>query len=152
MAGVRVPGVDADRQAIDRFFAEMGDLKRVFILRDGRTCVRSKMQRVGLSVEEACRRWQFSVRVFEAVRSDLASGIAVRYEDLVLNPVDTLGPVCRFLGVSFGHCMLEGTNNEKMRVEYRQESFDRSKLALDDIPAGTFELIEPDLRACGYLP
>jgi hypothetical protein len=152
MAGVRVPEVDTDQDAIERFLGAHGDVLRVFILRDGRTCVRSKVRRVGLSVEEACRRWQFSVRVSEAVASDRTSGLVIRYEDLVQRPIETLGPVCSFLGVRLDQRMLEGTNNGKMRIEYRQRSLDQTTLTLDDVPSGTFELIERDLRACGYIP
>jgi hypothetical protein len=152
IAGVRVPEVDTDQQAIDRFFTEIGDVPRVFILRDGRTCVRSKVRRVGLDVEEACRRWQFSVRVCEAVSSYPTRGIVIRYEDLVRRPLETLGPVCSFLGVGVDSRMLDGTSNSKMRAEYRRSSLDHSTLTLSDVPSGTFELIESDLRACGYIP
>ena len=47
--------------------------------------------------------------------------------------------------------MLEGTRNSKMRSEYQQRGIDASKLDLDGIPDGCIELIEDDLRYCGYL-
>ena len=137
---------------LDLFFnRHMKGRKIVFVLRDGRTCVRSKVSRTGQSVELACARWRYSAEVYRFLTSRHDNRICVRFEDLLLDPARTLGAVCSFLGVAFQESMLRGTGNDKLRPEYRQPRLDTSRLGLDDIPAGCLELIRDDLERCGYV-
>ena len=143
------PGAPVD--VLDAFFnRQMKGRKIVFILRDGRTCVRSKVARTGQSVEQACARWKYSAEVYRFLSSRHENNVRIRFEDLVLRPEPTLAGVCAFLGVPYQASMLQGTRNSKLRPEYRREQFDDSKLALDDIPPGCIDRIRDDLERCGY--
>jgi hypothetical protein len=123
--------------------------KIIFILRDGRTCVRSKMQRTGQSMEEACRRWKLSVAMYHFLRAE--GQLCIKYEDLLLHPRNVLKEVCQFLGVAFDNALLGGTASTKMLAEYRQNQFDTTKLSLENIPPGCTELLWDELRACAYV-
>lgn len=63
---------DAQIDVFDTFFNDLlGGLKMIFILRDGRTCIRSKMKRNAVSFEAACDRWLYSVAVQNSLFSRL---------------------------------------------------------------------------------
>jgi len=144
------PGAKID--VLDLFFNRyMSRRKIVFILRDGRTCVRSKVSRTGQSLELACERWKYSAAVYRFLVARHDNSICVRFEDLLLHPAQTMVAVCAFLGVPYQESMLEGTRNDKMRPDYRQPRFDTTKLALHDIPEGCVDRIQDDLRLCGYV-
>ncbi len=147
-----VANPDAPVAVLDRFFNHhLRGVKIVFVLRDGRTCVRSKVARTGQSLELACERWKYSVKVYRFLESRHDNRICVRFEDLLRDPERTLTAICTFLGVAYQPAMLAGTRSEKMRPDYRQPQLDTSKLALFDVPPGCLERIGDDLRLCGYL-
>ena len=132
------------------FDVAFGDVHVVFVLRDGRSCVRSKMRRKGFGVEDAVDRWRYSVVVHDALIGRPKTDI-VRFEDLLADPEGTLSPVCASLGVAWSPAMLEGTTSEKMRPEYRRAGLDGSASDVTDVPEGCLELIADDLRRLGYL-
>lgn len=137
---------------LDAFFnGYLSGIKVVFILRDGRTCVRSKMARTGQPVEVACERWNYSVEVYKFLRDRHESNIRVRYEDLLTAPHETLEEICGFLGVTFQPQMLCGTTNSKIPKEYRRADLDVTKLQLNEVPAGCLEHIANGLQDCGYM-
>jgi hypothetical protein len=137
---------------LDLFFNHyLAGVKVVFILRDGRTCVRSKVTRTGQTIEEACKRWNDSVEVYKFLQLRHRNNICVRYENLVASPKEILGQVCGFLEIEFQPAMLEGTANEKLRKEYRRDSLDASRLKLNHIPPSCLDLINDGLRHCGYI-
>jgi hypothetical protein len=143
---------DATIDVLDRFFNEfMNGRKIVFVLRDGRTCVRSKMARTGQSLELACERWKYSVKVYRFLSARDHDTLCIRFEDLLLCPKQTLADVCALLGVPYQESMLQGTANAKMPLDYRQRELDLSKLELSDIPPGCVERIRGELELCGYL-
>ncbi|HEY9508230.1 MAG TPA: sulfotransferase, partial [Verrucomicrobiae bacterium] len=145
------PGQSID--VLDLFFNHyLAGIKVIFIVRDGRTCVRSKMTRTGKSVEQACKLWGDSVGVCRFLESHHHKNIRLRYEDLVTAPKENLEKICAFLGIEFQPEMLGGTANRKLRTEYQRDTLDTSKLELKDIPAGCMERIRDELRYCGYLP
>jgi hypothetical protein len=136
---------------LDRFFNEcLAGVKIVFVLRDGRTCVRSKVRRTGQSVAEACARWRYSVDVWRFLATRHAKNIRIRYEDVVREPVGTLSAVCAFLDVPFEPAMLRGTDSAKLRPEYRRQALDLSALDLAGVPDGCIERIRTELALCGY--
>ena len=136
----------------DRFFNDvMSDVKVVFILRDGRRCVRSKFDRVDVPFDEGCRRWHYSVDMWRFLRDRHANNLRVHFEDLLAAPEETLRDICRFLGVRFRRRMLRGAENRKMRPEYRQSGIDASKLAPVELPAEVETSLEDALRETGYL-
>ena len=131
------------------FLGGVGDVKVAFVLRDGRSCIASKVARTGQAYDTAVRFWRFSVEVFRRVEG--AGGVTVRFEDLVTNPVPELRRVCDHLGVRYSPRMLKGTTNRKMRAEYRQEGLDAAKAAPAKLPDQVLAEIEPELRLLGYL-
>jgi hypothetical protein len=145
------PGQSID--VLDLFFNHyLAGIKVIFIVRDGRTCVRSKMARVGRSVEQACQLWSESIGVYRFLETRHQNNLRLRYEDLITAPEENLKKVCAFLGINFQPEMLSGTANRKLRKEYQHDGLDTSKLELKDIPAGCMERIRDELRYCGYIP
>lgn len=143
---------DAKVDVLDYFFREgLSGVKVVFILRDGRTCVRSKVNRTGQLVELACARWKFSVEVYRYLRERHPDHATLRFEDLLQEPVGVLTEICDFLGVPFEQGMVKGTRNPKIPPQYRQDSFVKTKLALGGEEEKWHPLIAEELRYCGYL-
>lgn len=135
---------------LEHFFDEvMAGIHVIFILRDGRTCVRSKMNRKGLDVAEAAERWRYSVRVHDALLGR-ANGSILRFEELLSDPEGVLTPVCEALGVGWDAAMLSGTESDKMRPEYRRTGLDARAAEVGEVPDGCLELIRDDLLRLGY--
>ncbi len=142
---------DEPVDVLDAFFNRiLAQRKLVFILRDGRTCVRSKMARTGQPLEVACERWLYSVRVHDFLICRPAA-MSIKYESLLTEPVDTLGSVCEFLGVRYDSRMLAGTAHSRMNPDYRHDGLDTSKLDLEGVPEGCEARLAEALEACGYL-
>ena len=78
-------------------------------------------------------------------------GVAIRFEDLLSAPEETLTKVCNGLGVPFAPEMLRGTDHPGMISDYRQSDLDRTKLEVTPLPEDAVALIEDDLRFCGYV-
>lgn len=122
----------------------------VFVLRDGRSCALSKMRRAGLTLAEACERWQLSVRCWEFLQRRPFPTICLRFEDLLARPQELLTPICAQLGLAFDPAMLAGTGSERLLPEYRRDGFDLSRATDIDLPAEGLALIAGDLQRCGY--
>jgi len=136
---------------IDFFFRKsMYDIKTIFILRDGRTCVRSKVKRTGQPFVLACERWNFSVQVYRYLKES-HNNITVKFEELLKNPCQVLENICSFLSIPFEKKMLEGTRNKKMLPEYQKDTFDLSKIELKNISDEDFTLIKDGLKFCNYM-
>lgn len=140
-----------DPQSITRFFDYHNDLKHIFILRDGRTCVRSKVSRTGMSVASACQRWQFSARVFQQFQAGRVQGKTVKFEHLLADPISILRQLCDFLGLTFSPDMLKGTDHPGMRPEYRRANIDPTRAELAPLSDEAVQMMEPELRLCGYI-
>lgn len=139
------------QDVLEHFFNDVfRDVHVVFVLRDGRSCVRSKMNRRGFDVASACDRWRYSVTVHDALVGRPKTSI-LRFEDLVCDPKTTLTPVCESLGTSWSPLMLDGTASEKMRPEYRRSGLDQQASDVTEVPEGCLDLIADDLRRLGYL-
>ena len=137
---------------IDFFFREsMYDIKIIFILRDGRTCVRSKVKRTGQPFALACKRWNFSVQVYRYLKESHNNNITVKFEELLKNPRQVLENICSFLSIPFEEKVLKGTRNEKMLPEYRKDTFDLSKIELENISDEDFTFIKDGLKFCNYI-
>jgi hypothetical protein len=135
-------------ELFNKFF---GKQKIVFILRDGRTCINSKVNRTGQSFEDACRRWQYSVRCYRFFVEKHSMNICIKYEDLLYEPKFTLGRICAFLDIPYQETMLAGVNNSKIPSEYRTKNIDLSKLLSISLPQHIAEKIHSDMQYCGYL-
>lgn len=152
-AAISVPGSCGDTdQHLGIFFNELlADQLIVFILRDGRSCVASKMKRAGLSLEAACERWIFSVRCWDFLRRRSMPTAILRFEDILVQPVKALEEVCAHLGVAYQASMLSGTSSERLLPEYRQEGFDLTRLQEISVSPPGYALLQPDLLRTGYL-
>jgi hypothetical protein len=143
---------EAKIDILDRFFnGYLSDIKIIFILRDGRTCVKSKVSRTGISLEAACERWKFSVKVYRFLKNNHHNNICIKFEDLLTQPSEILKSICNFLTILYEDSMLKGTLCYKMLPEYRQTGFDLSKLELHYIPQGCDQLIYEELKFCHYV-
>lgn len=136
---------------LDLFLNEyLAPLKIIYLLRDGRACVESKLNRTSQSLQEACRKWLFSVRVYEFLQSR-PNTLLLRYEDLLAQPAKTLQQVYQFLEVGRFDDFQSGTMSEKIPGEYRTTSIEAGRAGefTEDHPS--VEFIGDELRRCGYL-
>jgi hypothetical protein len=139
-------------EVFDYFFNErLKDVKVIFILRDGRTCINSKVSRTGQSFSTAGERWKYSVMLYRFLKERHSNNICIKFEELLAEPEKTLNAVCKFLKVPYEDSMQQGTSNPKMRPEYRQKTIDTSKTAATELPDDTLKNISHDLIYCGYL-
>lgn len=92
--------------------------KVIFIVRDGRHCVNSKMKRAGLSYDEAVKRWKASIGLLNSFLEKEVNMHICRYEDLLESPEEVLAGVCEFLGYQFNDAMMKGTENPMMPNMY----------------------------------
>lgn len=149
LAHPELPPIDV----LDRFFNDaLAGVPVVFLLRDGRTCVRSKVKRTGQSVAQACERWRYSVDVWRFFRDGHDRNLTIRFEELVRQPRGTMETVCDFLGISWSDDMLTGTRSAKMLPEYRRDGVDEGPTGLDEVPREVEETLGDELAECGYLP
>jgi hypothetical protein len=127
----------------------LAGLKVVYILRDGRACVQSKLRRTSQPMERACDWWKYAVEIYEFLqqRNDTCF---VRYEELLASPPTILGEVCTFLGVEFDPLVLQGTTSDKLLADYRNPGIDRSRANDFDADHPSTAYIADELRRCGY--
>ncbi|MGH6839119.1 MAG: sulfotransferase [Methylocella sp.] len=140
--------VSAD--CLDFFVSSLSRVPTIFIVRDGRTCVRSKVNRTGQPLNTAIERWKFSIHVLFALRASHESLLVVKFEDLVVSPRQVLPEVCNFLNVAYTEEMLRGTNSPKMLPEYRSDTFDHSKLEFEDKGEQWVADLRDELALAGY--
>ncbi|HEY9871011.1 MAG TPA: sulfotransferase [Candidatus Obscuribacterales bacterium] len=151
LAALATGSPSADFDVLGYFFNQaFRTTKIIFILRDGRACVRSKVKRTGQSYETACMRWNYSVEVYRYLLGDPTRHLLTKFEDLLVDPPTVLRRITEFLGVPFEEGMLLGTDNPKLRPEYRNTGFDLTKMDTGPV-ADWYGVIEHNLRLCGYL-
>ena len=137
---------------LPEFFQRTMHGKRIiFILRDGRSCVISKVNRTGCDLAWACSRWLFSAKIYRYLREHQGDWHTLKYEELVADPEKTTRAICAFLGLDFEPSMLtEGPNNPKMLAEYRQSGIEQ-KAIVKSLPDEYLAQLQGDLEYCGYL-
>jgi len=138
---------------LDAFFnGVLADLPVIYLLRDGRACVQSKLARTAQSLEQACDSWRYAVEVYEFLQARPHT-LFLRFEDLLLAPESELERVLAFLGVKFepGLVSGEGTMHPGMLPAYRRPGIDPARATDLDVSHPCVALIEPELRRCGYL-
>jgi len=121
----------------------------VLVMRDGRTCIPSKMSRGGHSLEQSVFRWQQSVQIVHHLHASPLPTYLLLYEDLVQNPDLSLRCLCEFIGVPFDAEMINGTVNSKMHPRYRSNSLAFPKAPLE-LPQSVVSAISSDLSLFGY--
>ncbi len=132
---------------LDRVVA---DRKLIFITRDGRSCVNSKMKRTGQDYDTALQRWKKSVQMLGFLEANHPKLCVLRYEDLIGDPEGELGRVCEFLDVAYDNNMLNGPSNPKMPEMYKGQGLSKA-LSVKDWPASWTEDMKQELEKLGYL-
>lgn len=134
-----------------RFFEEaIPEFNVIFIVRDGRACVESKVRRTGQTWEQAAYRWHYSVRVMKAVQALARPVCVVRFEELLRDPQSVAGTMCEYLQLPFESAMLQQTGSTILMPEYRNQAFDQTKLQIPDVPESILAFLKADLEYCGY--
>lgn len=142
----------SDLPYLDLLFNQLlKGIKVIFLLRDGRTCVRSKIRRTGQSMEHACQRWKYSLHVMRFLQNHHKNNCVLRYENLVRNPITTLNTVCRFLSIPYNDVMLNGVSNVKIFPEYRNTRLRHDNLTLKGAPHLCTPLLLVELLDTGYI-
>jgi hypothetical protein len=137
---------------VDHFFnVRCKGVKVIFIVRNGKNCIKSKMTRTDAGAEVSAKLWIYGVDVYRQLRETKRELHQVKYENLVNSPEETLMQVCQFIGVPYSGDMLAGTNNPKIIPAYRREGFDvaaaNGEVLLDP---EIISLIEKDMAYLGY--
>ncbi len=138
---------------LDAFFNDvLKGLPVIYLLRDGRACVQSKLARTAQSLEQACDSWRYAVTVYEFLQQRPRT-LFMRFENLVLNPERELGRALDLLGVDFepGLTGGAGTMHPGMPPAYRRAGIDPGRATDLDSTHPCVALIEPELKRCGYL-
>jgi len=140
-----------DKDLFDVFFKEyLKTKKKIFILRDGRNCVVSKINRTDKSMEQACDGWNYSVAVYKYLESDVNS-LCIKFEDLINSPILTLMQISKFLEITFEEKMLDGVLNKKLSPDYQNTGFIKEKTVPPIIDEQYYDLIKANLKYCGYI-
>lgn len=138
------------KDVAELFFEQtLPDAPVVFIMRDGRSCIASKVKRTRQPLILATFRWRYAAQVYRYLREQRGKTLGLRFEDLLANPEQELRKVCDFLGVEFEPRMLCCTH-PSMPPEYLQPGFDTGKARVPDTPKEILEYIRDDLTYCGY--
>lgn len=112
--------LDAVAHAETAFFHHFATQKIVYVLRDGRSCVASKMKRMGKSVEQAIASWRRSLHMLDWLREHASDRLLeIRFEDLLSDSETVLSSVAQFLGQSYHPDMLKGPENPIMPDIYK---------------------------------
>ena len=127
------------------------DLHIIYIIRDPRTCVWSKMQRSGCDFETGRARYRRSIYWHRLLQErDGVQITEMRFEKLILDPEKELRFLCHHLDIAFEQKMLSGTSNIKMSEKYRRSHFDESKLTMDSQHLRISEGLEKECVTYGY--
>jgi hypothetical protein len=121
----------------------------IFLLRDGRTCIPSKVNRGGKTLEEAITYWEQSVLIHNSLLQNHASVLVLKYEELLQQPDQQLIKVCKFLGVTFEPAMMAATSSAILPEMYKNEGL-RIEKALVHKEEDWHKRIKPTLVALGY--
>jgi hypothetical protein len=125
--------------------------KIIFITRDGRTCIQSKMRRTHCDLNTAVNYWKHSVNYLAFLRSQAdAQLITLKFEDLLLQPEIELTKVCQFLGLNYHPQMLTGTASNRIHSDYRQGEINREKVVLNSEALAIGQHIIEELNYLDY--
>jgi hypothetical protein len=147
--GNKVTTEQIGRSDVEAFATATRGYRIVFITRDGRTCVASKMRRTGQSIERAVAKWRYSIHALRRLRELGAITAMLTFEALVTEPEATLRTLCQMLSLSFEPAMLEQTNSSLMS-KYRRPGFEASRAKISEVSAEYVAAMRPELDYCGY--
>jgi hypothetical protein len=92
------------------FLESFSESKVIHIIRDPRDVILSLMNR-GLDKRLAAEVWLSSVASIQPFL-DKKNVYEIKYEELVLEPVQALNKLCEFIGIPFQQAMVDGATNE----------------------------------------
>lgn len=124
--------------------------KIVFIVRDGRSCISSKLERTKADYPTALAYWKHGVQMLQYLQEQKLDLCLVRFEDLLQNPREELRRVCDFLNISYSESMLSGTASDRIFIDYRQQELDPNKLHRAIDPRVKIEDLKSELIFLGY--
>lgn len=137
---------------LDDFIMEVvGQGRVVFIVRDGRSCVASKMKRTDQSYNTALQRWKTSIAMLDHFKKRNVDMHTCRYEDLVAHPALTLKGICKFLDVPYQESMLNGPQNPLMPAMYAGDAIRQQPEEEQQWPQQWTEDMKEELIKLGYL-
>lgn len=125
--------------------------KVLFVLRDGRSCVYSKLQRTDTDFDTAVARWKESVQWFKVLKDAEVEMHVIRFEELLIHPEGQLKSICQFLDIPFDENMLTGTGNIKILEDYRQQGINAQKAKVPEQAMAYTDSLKEELRFLGYL-
>lgn len=143
---------------IDQRVAELDRLgvphKLVYLARDGRAVVNSRVRKYG-DAEEAIAQWIAQIEATEALiaRRGEENVLRVRYEELVTSPEENVKRVCAFAGLTYEPSMLRYEEHEHHPIGGNtgtQSIVARDKMGVPERGRGYYERLrggfELDLR------
>ncbi len=145
-AEARLPRADAIASLLDR----LPRTPLVYVVRDGRAVVASKMRRGGDNLDKACRHWVLGIDIWQALTAARWPMITVRFEEFVREPATTAARLCEQLGVEMHESMLAATSSPLLLDEYRRPTFDAAAAEPGDIGRAGIRAIHDGLRRAGY--
>ena len=124
--------------------------KLILLMRDGRTCIPSKIKRGNHSLLSSTLRWRQSAHIIKYLHNSSLPTFLLTYEALVSNTTHCLQDLCDFIGVQYSPDMLEGSTNSKMHPRYHSPVISLPSLP-DPLPSSVISDISPELELFGYL-
>ena len=132
------------------FDHHMAGIKVIYILRDGRACIQSKLARTGQPLEQAVDHWKLAVRIYDLLQ-ERKQTMFVRFESLVTDPRSSLREILGFLGQPYEEQVLQGTMNPKMLPQYRRPKIEAARGNSFDAEHACVPFIREELIHTGYL-
>ena len=141
-------------RALALLYARPASVKLIFLVRDYRGVVNSKMKR-GRTLEQSIKGWVRRLREMEQLERWVpeAQRMRLRYEDLCREPERVMRRLCAFLGVEFSERMLRRTGVAGHHIGGSPSKFasDKAEIELDEtyLDAFTREELEVMRRVAG---
>lgn len=129
----------------------IGKRKVIFIVRDGRSTVHSKMMRTNMEYHEAVKRYKNSVEWLKLFKAKAPNFYIIRFEELLLRPEEQLRALCQYLELKFDETMLQGTANKALLEDYQQKSINREKAGIPPSALAYTEDLREQLEYLGYI-
>ena len=129
----------------------VGKRKVVFVVRDGRSTVHSKVVRTDMAYEEAVKRYKNSIEWLKLFKAKAPSFYTIRFEELLLRPEEQLRALCQYLDMPYDEAMLQGTDNQAMLEDYQQKSINREKASIPPSALSYTADLKEQLEYLGYV-
>lgn len=127
--------------------------KLIFVQRDGRACVYSKIQRTGRPEADLLAYWRHSVALLRLLRARQHPHLyLLKYEDLLQNPEAVMRDVLAFLGQSYEAQIWEATAGNRILADYRQPGLAAEKALVPAVARRFGPALAEELRYLGYDP